>query len=82
MPESFAVALNWGYRIEFLERRCEGVREAPQCARFEFRMSQPEVKIVDLPSQVLETLDCVPDRLFLGARRWRKRSASHVSHLW
>jgi hypothetical protein len=24
-----------GYRIELLERRREGVREAPQCARFE-----------------------------------------------
>ena len=24
-----------GYRVELLERRREGVREAPQCARFE-----------------------------------------------
>ena len=42
-----------GYRIEFLERRGEGVRQAPQCAWFELRVNRPEVEIVDLPRQVL-----------------------------
>lgn len=45
-----------GYRLEFLERRREGVREAPQCARFEFRVSRAEVEIVDLACQVLRSI--------------------------
>ena len=42
-----------GYGLEFLKCRRERVRQAPQCPRFEFRVSRLEVKIVDLPSQVL-----------------------------
>jgi len=41
------------YRIEILERRREGVRQAPQCARFEFRMSRPKAEIMDVLGQVL-----------------------------
>ena len=39
------------YRIEILERRREGVRQAPQCARFEFRMSRPKAEIMDVLGQ-------------------------------
>ena len=45
-----------GYRIEFLERRRKGVREAPQCARFEFRVRRAEVEIVNLACQVLRSV--------------------------
>ena len=42
-----------GYRIERFERRREGVREAPECSRFELRVRRPEVQVMDLPGQVL-----------------------------
>ena len=45
-----------GYWLEFLERRGEGVRQAPEGARFELRVSRPEVEIVDLPGQVLRSI--------------------------
>ena len=45
-----------GYWIEFFERRREGVREAPECASFEFRMSRAEVEIVNLACQVLRSV--------------------------
>ena len=41
------------YRLEFFERRGEGVRQAPEGARFKLRVSRPEVEIMDLPGQVL-----------------------------
>ena len=42
-----------GYWLELLKCRRERVCQAPQRPRFEFRVTGLEVKIVDLPSQVL-----------------------------
>jgi hypothetical protein len=46
------VALNWGIGSTALNADVKA-RQAPQCARYELRVSEPELEIVDLPGQVL-----------------------------
>ena len=62
-----------GYRIELLERRREGVREAPQCARFKLRVRRP-VQVVHTPCYMLWRVQFVlnerPVYNQLGRRTW------------
>ena len=71
-------------RIEFLERRCECVRQAPHGPGLEFLVLRIEVELVYLPCQVLRDLqitfdECPVDRQL--CRRGRQLFGSPTFHL-
>jgi len=53
------------YRIQFLERRCECIRQTPDGSRAEFLVLWLEVQIMYCPSQVLGRLQFAFDESFV-----------------